>query len=585
MKTGLIYCGFSLCLTVVIFGQDQFYYSAADATGRLAKTGETNASQASVAFQSLRSSTGGAIATPEYKLHVVEPQRSVFGTLSTARTLTAPVISGLTVSPTSTAFNFLGLTHYDQRNANSGNQFSVEPPNPEIAVANGYILEGVNNAIQVYSTSGTPLLPATLSTNQLFGVPPAIDRNTGVNGVFPTDMRVFYDPGINRWFVLQRAQDYDIFGYPLNSSHLYLAVSQTGDPTAKYNIYVMNTTNTGRPGCPCFSDFPQIGADQYGIYISSDEYDTVFGRFADVSILAISKASLAAGAPFPIVQEFVVPRRTGFEGTVRPATTPPGASYFLASGGVEFFVSTNAILYTSSQFAIWALTNTASLNTTPSLTLIQRVVPGMTYTYPDVASQKPGPLPYGSTLIPPGQLAYIDGGRDSRVLSLVYSGGRLYVTMATQAVDETGRSVVAGGYAILSPTYRLGTLAAPVLRQGYLIVKNNHVLRPAVAVNPQGRGAIAFTLVGPDYYPSAGFVPIDTFSTGTTAQIAAFGAFPEDGFTGYPDFGGVGVARWGDYSCAVATADGSIWMTTEYIPDAPRTDFANWGTRVIRYLP
>jgi hypothetical protein len=39
------------------------------------------------------------------------------------------------------------------------------------------------------------------------------------------------------------------------------------------------------------------------------------------------------------------------------------------------------------------------------------------------------------------------------------------------------------------------------------VATNNHALRPAVAVNAQGRGAIA--LVGPDY-PSAAFVNIDT---------------------------------------------------------------------------
>jgi hypothetical protein len=581
MKPGLTSLAIGLSLSVCLPAQTQFYYGSADATGRLKLTAVTNASQASARMLAL----GPKKATPEIKLHIVEPQRPVKKLLHMSTAPATSSIRGLAVSYTTTASSFLGLTHYDQRNANHGNQFSVEPPSQEVAVSKGYLLEGVNNAIQVYTASGTPLLPTALSTNQLFAVPAAIDRNTGINGVYPTDMRVFYDRGIDRWFVLQRAQDYDIGGGPLNSSHLYLAVSQTGDPTAKYNVYVMDTTNARRAGCPCFSDFPQIGADQYGVYVSSDEYDTVFGQFADVSILAISKAALGSGAGSPVMQEFVIPRTTGYEGTIRPAITPPGASYFLASGGVEFFVSTNSSSNMDSNFAVWALANTASLTTIPSLTLIQTIVPALSYTYPDVAKQRPGPLPYGSSLLPPGQLAYIDGGGNSRVLSLVYSGGRLYVTLATQALDENGHSVIAGGYAILSPTFRGGKVAAPVLRQGYLVVNNNHVLRPAISVTPQGRGAIVFTLVGPDYYPSAAFVPIDAFSTGATAQIAGPGVLPEDGFTGYPAGGGVGDARWGDYSSAVAAADGSIWMAAEYIPNAPRTDYANWGTRVMRYVP
>jgi hypothetical protein len=124
-----------------------------------------------------------------------------------------------------------------------------------------------------------------------------------------------------------------------------------------------------------------------------------------------------------------------------------------------------------------------------------------------------------------------------------------------------------------------------VLRQGYLVVTNNHILRPSIAVNAQGRGAIAFTLVGPDYYPSAAFVSLDVLSTASVMQVPAFGAMPQDGFTGYPGGFAAGVARWGDYSAAIAAGDGSIWMAAQYIPNAPRTEFANWGTFLYRYLP
>jgi len=101
-------------------------------------------------------------------------------------------------------------------------------------------------------------------------------------------------------------------------------------------------------------------------------------------------------------------------------------------------------------------------------------------------------------------------------------------------------------------------------------------------VNAKGQGAIVFTLVGPDYYPSVAFLPISPTAIGSTIQIAGVGAFPEDGFTGYNNFG---LSRWGDYSAAVVAADGSIWMATEYIPNAPRTTLANWGTYIVTYNP
>ena len=108
-------------------------------------------------------------------------------------TMTTAVTQSLTINPVVSSTGFRGLTHFEQRNANGGNQYSIEPPSPSIAVGNGYILEGVNNAIQVYTSAGRAVLPRVLSTNELFGVPPAIDRPSGIVGVNPTDMRVFYD--------------------------------------------------------------------------------------------------------------------------------------------------------------------------------------------------------------------------------------------------------------------------------------------------------------------------------------------------------------------------------------------------------
>jgi hypothetical protein len=186
-------------------------------------------------------------------------------------------------------------------------------------------------------------------------------------------------------------------------------------------------------------------------------------------------------------------------------------------------------------------------------------------------------------LTPPGTLEFLTGN-DDRVVSLCYSGGRLYLTLATSVIDDGGRLRVGAAYFILSPSLRSGVLAAPLLRQGMLSVNGNHLLNPAIAVNAQGRGAIVFTLVGPDYYPSAAFVPIQTASTSSSIQIVGNGFSPEDGFSGY-DPNAFGVARWGDYSAAVVAADGSVWMATEYIPNAVRSLKANWGTYVIRYNP
>jgi hypothetical protein len=112
-------------------------------------------------------------------------------------------------------------------------------------------------------------------------------------------------------------------------------------------------------------------------------------------------------------------------------------------------------------------------------------------------------------------------------------------------------------------------------------VNGENVLFPSIAVNRFGIGAMAFTLSGPDFFPSAAYVRFALGRAVGPIHITGPGALPEDGFTGYAAFGGNGVARWGDYSAAVF-ADGAIWMGNEFIPNAPRTVNANWGTFLSR---
>lgn len=560
-------------------------YVGANITGQIVLTRVVNLRQTALRLQALGSFATSKETRPRIPPRVLRPNISTI--LSPLSGLNgAPPMIGLTVVPSTSSFGFNALSHRDQRLANQGNQFSIEPPSPSVAAGNGYILEGVNNAVQVYTSNGLPVLPNVLASNQVFGLAPAIDWNTGINGPYLTDMRIFFDADMNRWFVIQRTQDNDVLGTPLNTSHLYLAVSASADPTGDYYVYVMDTTNASNPGCPCVADYPQIGSDQYGFHISVNEFDTATNtRFVDAAILSISKAALSSGAAQPAAYRYLLRMNTGYEFALQPATTPPGARNFLTNGGVAYFASTSAGAI-ADRLAVWALANTSSLATpNPQPVLTSVLVPVLPYVVPDIATQRPGPAPYGASFIPPASgVPWLDGG-DSRVQSVSYSGGRLYVTFATSVTDQGGSRRVGGAYVVLSPVLRNATLSAAVLSQGYLLVNGNHVLRPALAVNATGKGFIAVTLVGPDWHPSAAYIPVDAFNRPGTLFVAAPGELPEDGFTGYSDWGSLQVARWGDYNTAVATQDGAVWMVAEYIGNYPRTEYANWNTFVYQVRP
>jgi hypothetical protein len=576
VAVGLLSTGVSLPAQV----QSQTFFGGQKATQQPTLLGTVNLLQLSQQTQSASFGDAGPEVSPGSPRKVHPP---VTQSLTSAAT---QVFKSLPVS-TASGFGFNSLSHYDQRQANNGNQFSTEPSTPAIAVANGYVLQVIDDAVQVYSTAGTPLLQHVLTANQVFLQLPAINRATPPNfqGPFLTDMRAFYDQDIDRFFILGRSQLNNGFGSPVAQSRIWMAVSQTNNATGVYNVYEINTTNASHPGCPCVADYPLIGADHYGFYISANEFRASAFSSLDATIYAISKADLGTGKASPMTYQFYLSNASGYAFAIQPATTPPGGSYFVANGGVEYFISSLSTFSVGSSLAVWAMSNTISLNTpNPNLTLQQINVGTQGYLSPNNARQRPGALTYGSTFVPPASLSLLDGG-DDRVLSLSYSGGRLYATLATQVTDENSNTLVGGAYFILSPTLRSGVLAAPMYRQGYLMVGNNHLLRSFIAVNPQGRGAVTFTLVGPDYFPTTAFVPIDSLSTGSAVQIAGPGVLPQDGFTGYPGSDTFPIARWGDNSCAVASADGSIWMATEYIPNATRTQLANWGTFTTRFTP
>ena len=73
--------------------------------------------------------------------------------------LANPIVAsqGLAESNPELEASFDGLTSRDQRLANGGNQFSVEPPDQALCVADGSVLESVNTVIRVKNTAGVSL--------------------------------------------------------------------------------------------------------------------------------------------------------------------------------------------------------------------------------------------------------------------------------------------------------------------------------------------------------------------------------------------------------------------------------------------
>ncbi|MGH9746236.1 MAG: hypothetical protein ACRD59_09030 [Candidatus Acidiferrales bacterium] len=491
---------------------------------------------------------------------------------------------------------FNGLSHVDQRLANNGNQFSLEPPDQGLCAGNGFVIETVNDVIQVYNTRGN-ILVGVEDMNTFFGLPAAIDRTNIIFGPFLSDPRCFYDAQTQRWFVTELMEDDGTNVGATGRNFNLIAVSQTADPTQPFTVFKYDVTDDGlngtpaHAGCPCFGDQPLFGTDKFGVYQTTNE----FGQFFNgAQVYAISKSKLVAaanGGPAPVVigldaSQQLVPFG-GLSYSIQPATAPEQDDWDHDQGGAirngaEYFLSALQFVDTfDNRIAVWALTNTRSLNSSaPTLALSFAVLNSETYGQPNPAAQKLGNIPLGASF---GEGLELLNTNDDRMNQVVFANGILYggVNSLLKVAGAEHQGIAWFG---VQPSFQGSTLKGKVVRQGYVAVIGNDVLFPSLGINDNGNGVIAYTLSGKNFFPSAAYTDIVNGFALPLVHIAGAGKDSDDGFTGYVAEGGDGVGRWGDYSAAVA--DGNrIWFAAEYIPNTCpvnalpcRTSLANWGT-------
>ncbi|MBA3688787.1 MAG: hypothetical protein H0W81_08170 [Chloroflexi bacterium] len=557
-----------------------------------------------------------------------ELEKLIHGSLSAARVPSShvPRPAVLPVVSATSTFHLGGLNHFDQRFAGTGaytnTQFSLEPPDQALCVGNGYVVESVNTVIRVRNSSGSILGGGAMPLNQFFGLAPEIIRATPlVFGDFTSDPKCYYDDATDRWFVtlLQISVDPPTGNF-LRHSKVLIAVSTSGDPTGTFNRFSIDTTNDGsggtpnHSGCPCFGDQPLIGADANGFYVTTNEFPIFTAGFHGAMVYAMSKAALVLGTLGTVVSIHEPTLAEGQAYSLQPATTPPGARFATANGGTEYFLS--ALEFTGgldNRIALWSLTNTSSLaSTSPTIRMQLKVVDSEVYGAPPAMIQKDGLTPLRDLIKSPLAPAALGikstteslpllNSNDDRMNQAVYVAGKVWGALNTVVKSPTGASRTAIAWFAVTPAFSGSTLGGAVSAQGYIAIQNNNVAFPAIAANAAGSKVIVgFSLVGPDYFPSAAYATLSPAAS--NVKIVSAGAGPADGFTGYPseDPGNGGVERWGDYSAAATDESGNLWFATESINQAcslntflgsnftcgnTRTILANWGTTIAKVAP
>ncbi|MFL5928755.1 MAG: hypothetical protein ACJ77E_17630 [Gaiellaceae bacterium] len=536
--------------------------------------------------------------------------------------------------------SFEGLGHYQQRFANNGNQFSVEPPDQGLCVGNGFVVEAVNDVLNVYSTTGLSLLPSNavggaVDLNTFFGYPAAINRTTGVRGQVVTDPSCLYDAQTQRFYlVVLTLEVVPRTGAFTTVNHLDVAVSNSSNPTGAWTVYRVDVTHDGSANpspanaCPCLGDYPHIGADANGFYVTTNAYPFNGAGFDGAQIYAFSKRQLAAGAAsvnmvhLDTFGKVAQPSDAGATQpgfTVWPAQSPGPDSFEGRAHGTEYLLSSNAAdeattpvsgdagPRTSNQLVAWALTNTRSLDAaTPAVSLSNTVLGVNRYGVPPKATQPgsgsaPGQdTPQGFCLNDettvtaagvgcwrllvtpaahnrgPEVVSRLDAN-DTRMQQVTFANGKLWGALDTAVSFDANPSNNRAGiaWAIVKPDVGgAASLSANVALQGTFGMADMDLTYPAIGVTSSGRGVVAMTATGPTQFPSSAYSAIDANAGIGDVHIAAAGAATQDGFSGYRQQVGNIRPRWGDYG-ATAVDGNTIWIASEYIAHA--CSYATWG--------
>lgn len=455
--------------------------------------------------------------------------------------------------------NFSGVS-YGAYNTNS----AALPPDSDGAVGPNDFAELVNGMFTVYAKTNGSL--REIKTDLDFWAAAGV----GLSGDYDvTDPRIIYDPVSQRWFASQVDVNVtsQILDGVFSTNDFLLAVSQTSDPAGSWKGIIIPSDPDGLS----FADFPTLGVDSAGVYLSGDMYDAnadpTDPTTPDLgpSLVSFPKTDLLANPPIITNSTFYGILDIGMRGQVlQPAFCFDGSvtGSVLATGNIGTDTSPHSNLVT---FAVQNVTQPASgtLGTSTFITVAPYQLPyNATIALPLLTATQPD---HTSTL----------QANDARISARVPAvGGALY---AVHNTELNGRIAIRW--------YRVRAADGALLESGTIADPNLDLFFPSIAANANGVVVIAFNGSGP---ATNAYISCYATAGRTVNGVTTFGSriLLQAGVTNYhgDDESLYGTSRWGDYSTLSADPNDPtrFWSIQEVPLDPVNNDV--WFTQITEIL-
>jgi len=359
-----------------------------------------------------------------------------------------------------------------------------------------------------------------------------------------TDPRIIYDPASKRWFASE--VDFDPTG-AINTNRFLLAISATEDPAGSWQGVGIPSDSGGNH----FADFPTLGLDAQGVYLSGDMFDATSP--VGPVLVSIPKAGLLARPPVTLGLTHSGILSYAARGDIlQPAVCVDGSGHGNILSVASLGIDDNDNFVTNTSLVSFVVQNAAGPGqATFSSSKFLKVPP---YTVPLDPTQ-----PDGSSNLDDG---------DARFSAIVYEvGGILYAVHGTQL-----NNVAALRW------YRIDASSQTVLESGTISDPVMDLFYPSIAASAAGTVVIAYNGSSIGSFISS-YAAVGRIVNGVTMFNPPL--VLKAGSASYQNTGGTGTSRWGDYSAtSVDPADPSRFWTIQQVPSSRSA----WSTQVTELL-